>query len=93
MGVGGPATIECPNAPVFSNPTASDTCGTASLAFSDVTVNGCGNTKVVTRTWTATDQCGNTASASQTITVQDTTPPVIAGVGGALTIEIGRAHV
>ncbi len=88
-GVGGPATIECPASPVFSTPTASDLCDTNPvLSFNDVRTPGsCPAEYVLTRTWTATDACGNSSSASQAITVEDTTAPVITGVGGPLTIE------
>ncbi|MCA0154543.1 gliding motility-associated C-terminal domain-containing protein, partial [Winogradskyella sp. 2Y89] len=46
----------------------------------------CGNTKTITRTWTATDDCGNTTSAVQTITVVDTTPPTFT-VPADITVE------
>ncbi len=88
-GVGGPLTIECPASPVFSEPTASDLCDSNPvLSFNDVRTPGsCPAEYSLTRTWTATDACGNSSSASQTITVEDTTAPVISGVGGPLTIE------
>ncbi|MFO1521371.1 MAG: hypothetical protein U1F77_03480 [Kiritimatiellia bacterium] len=35
-------------------------------------------------------QCGNSRTASQAITVQDTTAPVISGVGGPATIQCDR---
>src|SRR6266498_3537232 len=93
-GVGGPATIECPATPVFSEPTASDDCGSATLTHEDVTTPGsCANNYSVKRTWTATDSCGNTATASQTITVQDTTKPTISGVAGPATIECPASPV
>ena len=41
----------------------------------------------VTRTWTATDCAGNTSVASQTITIEDTTNPVITGVGEDFSVE------
>jgi hypothetical protein len=83
-----PSTIECPAAPAFATPTATDACGTATLTFDDVTTPGtCANSKVVTRTWTATDACGNHSSASQTITVVDTTAPVISSLPAPSTIE------
>src|SRR5439155_783006 len=87
-GVGAAATIECPATPIFSTPTASDACGSATLSFADVTTPGsCANAYSLTRTWTATDACGNSNTDSQTITVVDTTKPVITGVGAAATIE------
>ena len=57
--------------------TAQDLCGQVSLRYSDVVSNKCGLTKVILRTWTATDECGNTNSGVQTITLQDTTKPTI----------------
>lgn len=73
-------TLECPADPVpavTGAATATDECGMAVVGFSDSVNAGCGNTRVVLRTWTATDACGNTASCVQTITIRDTTPPQI----------------
>jgi hypothetical protein len=58
--------------------TAQDDCGVASISYSDAITNACAGTKIIARTWMATDLCGNQASCVQTITVIDTTPPVIA---------------
>src|SRR5260221_219706 len=57
--------------------TASDGCGTVAITYSDSVSNACGGTKVISRTWTASDQCGNTTNRVQTITVRDTTPPIV----------------
>jgi len=88
-GVGANQTIQCPAAPTFSNPTATDACdATPTLTFNDVTTPGnCPQEYSRTRTWTATDDCGNSSQASQTITVEDNTAPVISGVGGPQTIQ------
>ncbi|KAL7561672.1 hypothetical protein ACA910_015414 [Epithemia clementina (nom. ined.)] len=75
----------CTNGPA----TATDNCGTPTVTSSDVTTAGCGNTKTVTRTWTARDTCGNSATPYvQTITVVDTTDPILT-IPSDKTIECG----
>src|SRR5207249_8350195 len=64
----------------FDPPTASDSCGTATITIVDTVTNAsghCGNTYDATRTWQATDDSGNTATCSQTVMVRDTAPPSI----------------
>lgn len=83
-----PPVINCPanrtlEFPADTNPantgvaTATDACGSATVTFSDQVTTNCGNTFVISRTWTATDQCNNSSSCTQTITVRDTAAPVI----------------
>src|SRR6185369_10890461 len=57
--------------------TAQDGCGSAVVTYSDSVSNRCAGTKVITRTWTASDLSGNTTNGVQMITVTDTTPPTI----------------
>src|SRR5438034_6017366 len=45
------------------------------MSHTDAFAPGCGNTGVITRTWTATDACNNATSGAQKITVVDTTKP------------------
>src|SRR5205823_14128752 len=83
-----PPTITCPPNLVLECPantstnvtgmaTAQDGCGSVTIGYSDSVSNNCGGTKVITRTWIATDGCGNSAACVQTITVRDITPPTI----------------
>src|SRR5205085_8531150 len=83
-----PPTITCPGSVTLNCPadtrtnatgvaTATDTCSSLSISYSDVTNSGCGGSYTILRTWTATDACANHASCVQTITVQDTNPPSI----------------
>lgn len=71
-------TVELGSAWHFDEPTATDGCGTISIAILNTITNaGCGNTFSATRLWQATDACGNTSQCSQTITVADTSTPTI----------------
>ncbi|MSR63205.1 MAG: HYR domain-containing protein [Planctomycetes bacterium] len=59
---------------------ATDDCsGVANVSYSDSVnqPNASCASRVITRTWTATDGCGNSSSCAQTITVTDTTAPTI----------------
>ena len=81
-------TSECSDDLVWSEPTVSDTCDDKpSLEMEETQqLDYCG-LGIVTRTWTATDCAGNTSVESQTITIEDTTNPVITGVGEDFSVE------
>ncbi len=76
-------TINCnqplPNAPVL---TASDNCGSASVAFAEETLFTPNNSgfKTIVRTWTATDLCGNTLMHTQIINVIIPETPTIVSI-------------
>ncbi|HXF48904.1 MAG TPA: HYR domain-containing protein [Verrucomicrobiae bacterium] len=77
----GPVTVEClaDVPPVnIGSVTASDNCSGVTVTHDgDVASGSC--PKIITRTYRATDACGNFATCTQTITVDDNTPPVLAG--------------
>ncbi len=87
-------TIECDESTDPSSTgqaTATDNCCNSSnidISYTDsVSQQGCCGSKVITRTWTATDACGNTTTGTQKITVVDTTPPVITVQAQDKTVE------
>uniref|UniRef100_UPI0040492E01 PQQ-dependent sugar dehydrogenase n=2 Tax=Gelidibacter sp. TaxID=2018083 RepID=UPI0040492E01 len=67
-------TVECDAIPTAVTLTASDTCGSATVGFTENTTGSCDTLQIV-RTWTATDDCGNETIHTQTISVEDTTNP------------------
>src|SRR6185503_19349464 len=77
--VGAVVTYAVPTATDPVDPTPTVTCSPASGATFAL-----GTT---TATCTATDTKGNSSSATFHVTVVDTTPPVLSGVPGNLTIE------
>ena len=88
---GADATINCPDTPVFTPPTATDECGTATVnELSDTITAGnptCPGNYSRTKTWDATDACGNHSLVrSQTITVHDIIAPVFESLPGPTTI-------
>ena len=86
------ATVECDDIPTAATLTASDECGTASVAMVETSAAGsCPNGYSITRTWTATDLCGNTTEHVQVLTVVDTTNPAIAqgNEAAAATVQCG----
>ena len=88
-GIPADETVECDAIPAEATPTATDNCDTdVDIAYEEVRTDGaCPDEYTLTRTWTATDICGNQDVQVQVITVQDTTPPVLAGVPADETAE------
>jgi uncharacterized repeat protein (TIGR03803 family) len=81
-------TVECGSPWTFDEPGASDNCCTnVTLTVLNTVTNGtC--PQIITRTWQAADCCTNISTCSQTVTVVDTTPPALFGIGKK-TVECG----
>ncbi|MCK7495292.1 MAG: hypothetical protein MZW92_32545, partial [Comamonadaceae bacterium] len=63
-----------------------DAGGTVTAVDGPLVGGNCGGT--ITRTWNVTDACGNPAAqVTQIITVDDTTPPVIAAPPAAISVQ------
>lgn len=78
--------IECEEDVPAANVTTTDNCGGAITPTCE-TIREAPDR--IRRTWTAVDPCGNAASCTQLITIDDTTPPVLHGCPGNLTLNCG----
>ncbi len=67
---------KCDGIPVASVLTATDNCGSATVTYSEVKIDGdCTNKYRLERIWTATDSCGNESQIVQTVYLAcDVTP-------------------
>jgi hypothetical protein len=82
------ATLEAGVPGETGEASAGDNCDAApGVTSEDVEEAGCGASKTIARTWTATDAAGNSTSCVQTITVQDTTPPVVSACAPTTVLE------
>jgi hypothetical protein len=72
--------------------TASDECSEIEITYEDLFFSG-GCLGTIQRTWIVTDGCGNTATALQFIIIQDTTPPMILGVGEDMEMDCSETPV
>ena len=81
-------------APPVENATASDNCDTeVTVTYNGETVvqGQCAGSTIITRSWTAVDDCNNVTTTVQVIAIQDSQPPVFAGVPDNLTLECDEA--
>ncbi|KAJ8900701.1 hypothetical protein NDN08_000002 [Rhodosorus marinus] len=76
--------------------TATDDCSDVTISYSDDIPDGfCNGSRIITRTWTATDECGNSSSVEQLITqeVLDETPPALLNVPASFDAICDREFV
>jgi len=66
--------------------TASDTCGDASVLFSEVKTPTTCDQYTLSRTWKAVDDCDNDIEHTQLVTVVDTKAPELSGIPDATTV-------
>ncbi|MGZ5506583.1 MAG: beta strand repeat-containing protein, partial [Limisphaerales bacterium] len=95
VGVPASVTISCSDPVPSATVTATDTCDANPIVTLSAVTNAgsCPQNSFIVRTWTAHDAAGNTSTGTQTVTVVDTNAPVIALVGGAVTVECHHAYV
>ncbi|MFT5228523.1 MAG: hypothetical protein ACI9EV_001668 [Urechidicola sp.] len=86
-------TIECSGDMPSDEASFEDNCDNDLTVVMNDVESGNGCPKIITRTWTATDDCGNEISTSQIITVVDTTPPVVVVPDGLENVTCEEADV
>lgn len=80
--------VSCTQVPTAPNLSASDNCdGNPVTSYKETRIDGaCLYSYTLEREWTATDSCGNVGKHKQIIRVKDTTPPVLSGIPGNVTV-------
>jgi gliding motility-associated-like protein len=74
-------SVSCDEIPTPATITATDSCGTTTIEFTENRINGnCSSNYILTRKWKVTDSCGNFNIAMQEIRVSDTKAPTINGL-------------
>ena len=80
-------SLDCDDANPIIYPTASDLCSDATITLVESIVEGEGESYILYRTFTASDECGNSIDQTQTITVADSSPPVFTFVPSDFSAE------
>jgi hypothetical protein len=84
------ATVECGEVTDTGTAAGADSCGAVTITSSDSSSPTCGGARVITRTFTATDDCGNPTTGEQVISVVDSAAPTVALAGRArVEVECG----
>jgi len=88
-------SLDCAAAAPTDAATGYDSCGEYTISEGTPTYSSGAGAKtsvqrVMTRSFTATDQCGNSATDTQDITFTDDTNPSVCQSGGANTVEFGN---
>ena len=81
--------LDCSAEYAFEMATATDACSDVEVTFSDSESFPCEGSRVIERTFTATDVCGNISTHVQTISFNDTTSPVFTSTPEDLVLECG----
>jgi len=88
LGVPADDRVECDAIPAPANVSATDNCSDTTVSLDEIVTPGqCEGDAGIHRTWTAWDDCGNETSKAQVIAVEDTTPPILAGVPSDAVVE------
>ncbi|MFN5620140.1 MAG: hypothetical protein ACK478_02455, partial [Flavobacteriales bacterium] len=81
----------CDNYGGIINVTATDNCsGVVEVVIAGESISGSGCSRVVTRTYSATDDCGNTSTFVQTIQLTDDIAPVVTNPPVAVTRDCNQ---